>query len=54
VLTDVLGRVVLTQPLSVAATEATVTVRGLPVGLYQATVRAGGQVVAGGRLAITR
>ena len=52
VLSDVLGRTVLAQPLPPGTTEATVSVRGLPAGLYQATVRAGGRVVASGKLAV--
>ena len=52
VLTDVLGRAVLVRPLN--AGETTVSVRALPLGLYQATVRVAGQLVAAGKLAVTR
>ena len=52
VLCDVLGRVVRTQPLPAGG--ATLSVRALPAGLYQATVWAGGRAVAGGRLAVGR
>ena len=52
VLSDLLGRQVLAQPLDPSATEATVAVWSLPAGFYQATWWVNGRAAATRKLAI--
>ncbi len=54
VLTDVLGRVVADLALEQVAGQATVPLQALPVGLYLATLRVGGQPLAARKLAVAR